>query len=240
MTTPDVREAGHGSPILLLHGAAGPASVDTLFTHLAGGHRVIAPVHPGFGDTTRPDDLDSVAKLARLYLDLLGRLDVTSATVVGVSFGGWVAAELATAAGHERRVTRLVLIDAIGPHIPGHTIRPPSGPPPGGPPPATAGAGGPPRAGLAALTAYTGPDMQDPTLLDRIRKLDIPALLIWGEHDPVISPDFGRAYAAAFPDARFELIPGGGHLPMREAPDQTFAALDTFLNETLNETGSPQ
>ncbi|GAA3232343.1 alpha/beta fold hydrolase [Dactylosporangium siamense] len=229
MTAPDVREAGHGSPVLLLHGAAGPDSVDTLFTHLAGGHRVIAPVHPGFGDTTRPDDLDSVAKLARLYLDLLASLDVTGATVVGVSFGGWVAAELATI-DQWGRVARLVLIDAIGPHIPGHPIRPPSGPPP------TTGPGGPPRAGMAALTAYTGPDLHDPTLLDRIRELDLPALLIWGEHDPVISPDFGRAYAAAFPDARFELIPGGGHLPMREAPEQTFAALDAFLNES----GNPQ
>jgi pimeloyl-ACP methyl ester carboxylesterase len=225
MTAPDVREAGHGGPVLLLHGAAGPASVDTLFTHLAGGHRVIAPVHPGFGDTTRPDDLDSVAKLARRHLDLLGSLDVTGATVVGVSFGGWVAAELAdlATAGRERRVARLVLIDAIGPHIPGHTIRPPSGPP--------QASAGPPRAGLAALSAYTGPEMQDPTLLDRIRRLDIPALLIWGEKDPVVSPDFGRAYAAAFPDARFELIPGGGHLPMREAPERTFAALDAFLND---------
>lgn len=84
---------------------------------------------------------------------------------------------------------------------------------------------------MVALTTYTGPDMQDPTLLDRIRTLEAPALLIWGENDSVISPDFGRADADAFPDARFALIPGGGHLPMREAPDQTFAALDTFLTE---------
>jgi hypothetical protein len=40
----------------------------------------------------------------------------------------------------------------------------------------------------------------------------------------VVSAGFGRAYA--LPNARFELIPGGGHLPMREAPDETFAAID--------------
>jgi len=225
-----VHEAGHGTPILLLHGGAGPASIDTLFTHVAAGHRAIAPVHPGFGDTTRPDYLDSVAGLARLYLDLLEDLDTTGVTVVGVSFGGWVAAEL-TLTDPGKRVTRLVLIDAIGPHIPGHTVRMPSGPPPGAPAPAGPPQRGPSPAAMATLTTYTGPDMQDPTLLDRIRTLEVPALLIWGENDPVISPDFGRAYADAFPDARFALIPGGGHLPMREAPDQTFATLDTFLTE---------
>ncbi|MFJ8690965.1 alpha/beta fold hydrolase [Micromonospora wenchangensis] len=223
-----VREAGSGTPVLLLHGGAGPASVDTLFTHLAAGHRAIAPVHPGFEDTTRPDDLDTVAGLARLYLDLLADIGVTGVTVVGVSFGGWVAAELALA-DSGKRVARLVLIDSIGPRIAGHTVRMPSGPPPG----AHTGAlrRGPSPAAMAALTTYTGPDMQDHTLLDRIRTLRIPALLIWGENDPVISPDFGRAYAEAFPDSRFALIPGGGHLPMREAPEQTFAALDTFLTE---------
>jgi pimeloyl-ACP methyl ester carboxylesterase len=60
----------------------------------------------------------------------------------------------------------------------------------------------------------------------------VPALLIWGENDPVVEPAFGRAYADAFPNGRFQLIPGGGgHLPMRGAPEQTWSALDTFLRE---------
>lgn len=45
---------------------------------------------------------------------------------------------------------------------------------------------------MAAPTTYTGPAMQNPTLLNRIRILDVPALLIWAENDPVIGPNFGR------------------------------------------------
>jgi pimeloyl-ACP methyl ester carboxylesterase len=54
---------------------------------------------------------------------------------------------------------------------------------------------------------------------------------LWGENDPVVRPAFGRAYATAFPNARFVVIPGGGHLPWREAPEQTYATLSAFLDE---------
>jgi pimeloyl-ACP methyl ester carboxylesterase len=53
--------------------------------------------------------------------------------------------------------------------------------------------------------------------------------VIWGANDTVVTPDFGRAYAAAFPHAQFELIPGAGHLPIREEPEAVFTALDHFL-----------
>jgi pimeloyl-ACP methyl ester carboxylesterase len=53
--------------------------------------------------------------------------------------------------------------------------------------------------------------------------------VLWGENDTVAVPDYGRAYAAAFLDARFHLIPGAGYLPTREAPEAVFTTLDTFL-----------
>jgi pimeloyl-ACP methyl ester carboxylesterase len=53
--------------------------------------------------------------------------------------------------------------------------------------------------------------------------------VLWGANDTVVGPDFGRAYAAAFPHVRFELIPGAGHLPIREEPEAVFALLDSFL-----------
>ncbi|SNY45806.1 alpha/beta fold hydrolase [Paractinoplanes atraurantiacus] len=208
-----------GDLVLVLHGGAGRASVDGLVPHLEGTHRVIAPTHPGFDGT---EHLASVADLARSCLDMLDG----PAAVVGVSFGGWVAAEMAVA-DRARRIARLVLIDAIGPDIPGHTVTMPAGRGPG-----------PDSGAMAALQAYTGPDMRDPALLDRVGHLDIPALLVWGENDTVVSPDFGRAYAAAFRDARFELIPGAGHLPMREAPERTYAALDVFLSEDHRRTSA--
>ncbi|MFF5075478.1 alpha/beta fold hydrolase [Actinoplanes sp. NPDC000266] len=220
-----VGETGHGDPILLLHGAAGPDSMNSLIDHLAGAHRVIAPTHPGWDGTERPGDLASVAGLAGLYLDLLAQRDLTGVTVAGVSFGGWVAAEMAVT-DRGRRLGRLLIIDAVGPRIEGHPPAMPSGPPPSAP---GAPRPGPPPGDMAAFRAYTTGGLEDPALLGRFAGLGIPAQLIWGENDTVVTPEFGRLYAGAIPGARFTVIPGGGHLPMREAPEATFAAIDDFL-----------
>ncbi|WP_405115484.1 alpha/beta hydrolase [Micromonospora sp. NBC_01405] len=230
----NVREAGQGEAVLVLHGASGPDSIDTLLDHLSVGHRVLAPTHPGWGGTQRPDELSSVTDLAATYLDLFDQLAVTRATVIGPSFGGWVAAEMAVT-DRAHRIERLVLIDAIGPRIPGHRLTMPGPPPPSAvPAPAEAAPRGPWPAALAALRAYGGEALQDPTLLGRFGDVLTPTLLIWGENDPVVSAGFGRAYADAVPNARFALIPDAGHLPIREAPDETFAAIDAFLaDETL-------
>lgn len=55
---------------------------------------------------------------------------------------------------------------------------------------------------------------------------------MWGSDDPVVSPAYGRAYAAAFPDAHFALVEGGGHLPFRTAPQPTLAEIDQFLSRS--------
>ncbi|XVV08430.1 alpha/beta fold hydrolase [Actinoplanes sp. CA-131856] len=210
--------------VLVLHGAAGPDSVNSLVSHLSGSNRVIAPTHPGWDGTERPDDLDSVAGLAGLYLDRLERPDLTGVTVVGVSFGGWVAAEMAVT-DRGRRIGRLVLIDAVGPRIEGHPPAMPSGPPPP--------AAGSRTGTMAVFRAYTSGGLEDQGLLGRFEGLTIPVQLIWGANDRVVTPEFGRLYAAAVPGARFTVIPGGGHLPMREAPEATFAAIDDFLSRSL-------
>ncbi len=88
-----VTERGAGTPVLLLHGGAGPDSVagfaDLLAARLP--VRVLTPVNPGFGGTPRPEGLDSVAKLAEVYSALLAELDLTGVTVAGSSIGGWAA-----------------------------------------------------------------------------------------------------------------------------------------------------
>ncbi|OLR93741.1 alpha/beta fold hydrolase [Actinokineospora bangkokensis] len=217
-----ITTTGDGAPALVLHGGGGPDSVAPIADHLAATRTTHVPTHPGWDGTPRPDWFTGVDTLSTTYLTLLDDLDLTDVLVVGSSFGGWVAADLTTR-DHGHRVSRLVLIDAIGPVVPGHEVRTPSGPRPGGAP------AGPPPAALATLRAYTGPTLGDPALLDRLAGVDIPTLVLWGEHDQVVSAEFGRAYAAAFPRAEFHLIPGGGHLPTREAPTATFAALDAFL-----------
>lgn len=221
-----LREAGQGGPVLVLHGAPGPGSVAPLVGHLAARHRVLAPTHPGWEESVRPAELDSVAALAVVYLELLDRLGLADVTVLGTSFGGWAAARMAVD-DNAGRISRLVLMNAIGPRVPGQAVTLPSGPPPG--PAPGEPRGGPPGDPFAALHAYTGPELGDPELLPRLSAVTCPVLVLWGADDTVVTPEFGRAYAAAFPHARFELVPGGRHLPIREQPEAVYAALDRFL-----------
>ncbi|MFZ0178540.1 MAG: alpha/beta fold hydrolase [Candidatus Dormiibacterota bacterium] len=92
-----VADDGTGRPFLLLHGGAGAQSVAAFADLLVASRQahVITPTHPGFGVTPRPDSLDSIGGLARVYTALLDRLDVQHVTVVGNSMGGWIAAEMA-------------------------------------------------------------------------------------------------------------------------------------------------
>ncbi|WP_410571026.1 alpha/beta fold hydrolase [Amycolatopsis sp. cmx-4-61] len=217
----DLLDTGGGDrAVLVLHGGAGPRSVTPIVEHFAPRARVLAPTHPGWAGTPRPAAFGGVDDLALAYLDLLDDEDLAGVVVVGSSFGGWVAAELAVRdRGH--RLGRLVLLDAIGPAIEGHPVRLPQ-PPPGAP--------GPDPADLAAMQAYAGPGLADPKLLRRLARVRVPALLIWGEDDVVVPPAFGKAYAGAFPDARFEVVAGAGHQPALQAPRETFDLIDEFLD----------
>jgi pimeloyl-ACP methyl ester carboxylesterase len=88
------------------------------------------------------------------------------------------------------------------------------------------------RAGIAAnraaLRIYGGPRMADPALRARLARIAVPALVVWGEADRIADPGYGRAYAAAIPGARFELLPGTGHLPQLETPEQLIRAVWDF------------
>jgi pimeloyl-ACP methyl ester carboxylesterase len=72
----------------------------------------------------------------------------------------------------------------------------------------------------AAISVYAGAAMADPTLLERLGSLEIPTLVLWGRSDGIVDVDYGRAYAAAIPMARFQLLPDTGHSPQLETPDQ--------------------
>ena len=90
-----------------------------------GGSRVLAPTHPGFDGTPRPDGLNSVASLAALYSGLLDDLGLEDVTVIGNSVGGWIAAEMALSGSP--RISGLVLLDAVGIEVEGHPVADVSG-----------------------------------------------------------------------------------------------------------------
>ncbi len=77
----------------------------------------------------------------------------------------------------------------------------------------------------AALAAYAGATMSDPAPAGRLATLEIPTLVLWGDSDRIADPDYGRAYAAAIPRARFQLLTDTGHAPQQETPDQVLHAI---------------
>jgi len=91
----EVLRRGAGRPVLLLHGMQ-PVDPRAPFLEMLGRHaEIIAPSHPGFGRSARPKDFETVYDLVHFYLEFLDSLPHEKLTLMGFSFGGWLAAELA-------------------------------------------------------------------------------------------------------------------------------------------------
>jgi pimeloyl-ACP methyl ester carboxylesterase len=205
-------------PFLLLHGGGGVATMARFADLLAERthSRVLLPTHPGFGGTARPTSLATTRNLAAAYVALLDELDLSDVTVLGNSFGGWLAAEIALL--NSPRVSGAIIVDGIGIEVDGHPLTNVAGLPPAelsklsfhdpdkAPhPPAAGGIG--PSPDIQALIAYAGASMSDPSLHNRLGEIDLPARVIWGESDGIVDIEYGRAFAAAIPGATFTLLP---------------------------------
>jgi pimeloyl-ACP methyl ester carboxylesterase len=242
--TMKISESGSGRNILVLHGGGGPGTMAGLAAHLAEKAHVITPTYPGWDGTPRPESLNTVPALAEEFVRYLDAQDLKDVLVVGSSMGGWVGAEIALR-DTAHRVTGLVIINGVGVNIAGHPITNISSFTPqevakvAFHDPAKFGAGAPPptperiamlRANQTALAVFSGdPYCYDPTLLGRLKAIDIPTLLLWGASDHVVTKEYGRAYAAAIPTAKFETVAEAGHLPWLEQPAETFRLVDAFL-----------
>ena len=91
----DAIERGIGQPLLFLHPGIGIDAKAPVLGYLSRAHRLIVPTHPGFGSSELPKGMSTVDDLAYFYLDLLEALDLREVALVGVSFGAWIAAEIA-------------------------------------------------------------------------------------------------------------------------------------------------
>ncbi len=246
---------GGGRPILIVHGA-NPVSPKAPFIDLLAAHgAVVAPSHPGFGNSPRPDDFDTMYDLIHLYRDVLDALP-DKIVVIGFSFGGWIAAELA--AGGHPKLDRLVLVDPVGIKLGGREERDiahffntspaellrrawhdPARRPPG-----VYGLGW--QADIDAVTDDADlvtlarnwdalclygwrPHMYNPQLKHWLRRIAVPTLVLWGDSDGIVTPGYGRRYAALIPGAEFSLIAGAGHHPELEQPHAFVAHVARFV-----------
>jgi pimeloyl-ACP methyl ester carboxylesterase len=107
------RRAGHGPAVLLIHGIAGSSQTwEPVLSLLARDHTVIAPDLVGHGDSAKPPGDYSLGAHASALRDLLSVLGIERVTVVGQSFGGGVALQLAYQ--FPENCDRIVLVDSGG------------------------------------------------------------------------------------------------------------------------------
>jgi len=243
----EIIDRGSGRPLLFLHPSIGIDPAAPALDHLGkAGMRLIAPSHPGFGHSDLPPSFTTVDDLAYFYLDVMDALDLRGAVVAGVSFGAWLAAEIAVKS--TERIAKLVLADAVGIrvsddpatsdiadifampekefialayHDPAKGARDPALPED--------------RLWVQARNLEStarfawAPYLHDPKLKGRLHRIGVPTLLLWGAQDKIVTPDYGRAYAAAIPGAQFATIEGAGHFPHIEQPEAFASKVLSFV-----------
>jgi pimeloyl-ACP methyl ester carboxylesterase len=242
----EIFEQGSGDPLLFLHPARGLDGCEAFLGELAKSYRVIAPSHPGFGRSEAPYWMNTVEDIAYFYLDFLDALGIDRFTLFGSSFGGWIAASLATKL--QKRISSLVLIDPLGIKVGGREQRDIADVFAMKRTDLMAAMFHDPKVGVFDMKALSddqltiiarhreaeglygwSPYMHDPKLKSRLHRIDARTLVLAGASDGIIKPEYAKAYAAAIPDAQFREIAEAGHLPMIEQPDACARAVAEFL-----------
>ena len=244
-----VSRAGGGPPLLVLHHDIGTLDRLPFYDALTSRFTVLVPRHPGYDGSQRPDWMRNVRDLAAVYQWLLGQLsDIRAATVsvVGLGFGGWVAAEMATLA--PRALRKLVLVGAMG-------LKPERGEIADQ---ALVSYIDYVRLGFANQRAFDSvfgadpttaqlekwdlnremsfriawkPYMYSPTLPHLLGGVAAPALVVWGRDDRVVPLECGERYAKAMPRARLEIVEGAGHFVDLEKPDELAKLIVDFASQ---------
>jgi len=237
--------AGSGRPVLVLHHDTGSPDRLDFYEALANRFDVLVPHHPGYGKSERPDWLRNVRDVAVVYQWLLSDLGIERASLIGLGFGGWIAAEMATMA--PRDFHRLVLVGAMG-------LKPPEG---------DildqailsyldyARAGFHDQAAFARIYGDVSTDqlvhwdlcremcfriawkpyMYNQSLPRLLGGVRTPALVVWGDDDKVVPKSAGERYATLLPKARFETVRFSGHCVEMEQPEELGKLVLGFIDE---------
>jgi pimeloyl-ACP methyl ester carboxylesterase len=230
-----VARAGAGTPVLVLHHDIGTLERLPFYDALAERHTVLIPSHPGYDKSERPSWMRNVRDVAVVYQALIAEKQLTGVTVVGLGFGGWIAAEMATMT--PRGFAKLVLVGAMG-------LKPEHGDIADQ---ALVSYIDYVRLGFADQTVYDRlfgaetatktleqwdlnremtfriawkPYMYNPSLPHLLGSVAIPTLVVWGRKDRVVPLECGERYAKTLRNATLEVIDDAGHFVEMEKPEQ--------------------
>jgi pimeloyl-ACP methyl ester carboxylesterase len=246
-----VKVAGDGPPLLFFHPLPGLAW-NPLLDALAAGHTVYAPEHPG----TSPGDPQAIAQvqtfleLMLIYEEAVRALGVERPTVVGQSFGGMVAADLA--ATFPWLPSRLVLLSPIGlwrDDAPIPLMEMVSALPEDQPKYLFAHPDGP--AARAAMALPADPDLiptaiaqatwnvgcttkfawpiADHGLGRRLHRITAPTLVVWGQQDALVPVAYANEFGSRIAGSQVEVLDDCGHVVQVDQPERTWRAINKFL-----------
>jgi pimeloyl-ACP methyl ester carboxylesterase len=219
--------AGIGDPLLFLHGASGAGQWLPFMEELSKHFELFVPEHPGFGRSATPPWLDNIADLAYFYLDFIEKLGLKKIHLMGVSLGGWIAAELAVR--NQTSLSTLILIAPAGLHVPGvhngdifvwsqpqlvrnlfHNqdyaeavlcVQP-----------TEEDQEVQLKNRLTSAKLASEPRLHNPQLSKWLHRITIPTLILWGAHDKIIPVQHAAVFRDLIPGARSEIFPDCGHL----------------------------
>jgi pimeloyl-ACP methyl ester carboxylesterase len=227
-----VYSAGSGRPLVYWHGA-GTFSGIRFAREWTRHFRVICSYHPGWGESADSPAIGSMNDLLLHYLDLFEVMKLSRFDLVGISLGGWMAAEFAVAHGHLLR--KLVLVAPAGLNVPEHPYPNLSAVQPGdlysylvhdlnsirdflpegGADAAELGARVLREMAATRRVAPMGPI--NPRLEHWLHRVTTPTLLIWPRLDRLIPVGQNAKWMQCLPDARLEIIENAGHLVLNES-----------------------
>lgn len=243
-----MRSAGEGEPLLVLHGELGFPGWMKYHSSLSESYQIYAPSHPGYDESDPIDWIMQVRDLAGWYLEAIDDMGISNINLMGLSFGGWLAAEMAVM--NPDKFRKLVLVSPTG-------IKPEKGEIydiflnlapdflkesfynpeateeyemicPTEPTPQKLELWEVAREQSCKLGWK--PYMYNPSLkylLHRLKSLE--TLIIWGNEDKIVPLDSGHIYNDSVPGSSLEIMDGCGHRPEVENPKLFSSKVLSFL-----------
>lgn len=236
---------GQGRPLVYLHAGDGADREAPFIDELSRHFSVFLPSHPGFGLSDLPREFNAIDDLAYFYLDFLEQQNLRDVMLVGSSFGGWLAAEIAIR--NTSRIGALVLAAPLGIKIDGREQRGITDIFSLTPAELTAHVRAHGKQEVPdyrevpeeivtriarnreALTLFGwSPTLYNPRLQYWLHRVDVPTLVLWGDSDKIVPVAYGDAFCQEIAGAELSIIEDAGHYLPYDKPHEFATSIVEF------------